>query len=200
MARYFHREHDDQLATRSPGEFCILLPLLDIWDSSPQNTSEFPGLGDFTLACLSSVHFNYPWANQYRYDMRFGKNAFTLLPYEFSIFFQVVLCSVNSLGTFGSRARASQSALARDSVKVTFKQSPGSKNQAASVSKKKTKGCTPSSTKKIWLLTTNYQMTIKCHGSIKCDRTMGIYLTDNQPGTLDVPARGVVKSSGRPMA
>ena len=29
---------------------------------------------------------------------------------------------------------------------------------------------------------------------------MGIYLTDNQPGTLDVPARGVVKSSGRPMA
>ena len=112
MARYFHREHDDQLATRSPGEFCILLQPLDIWDSSPQNTSEFPGLGDFTLACLSSVHFNYPWANQYRYDMRFGKNAFTLLPYEFSIFFQVVLCSVNSLGTFGSRARASQSALA----------------------------------------------------------------------------------------
>ena len=53
------------------------------------------------------------------------------------MFFQVVLCSVNSLGTFGSRARASQSALARDSVKATFKQSPGSKNQAASVSKKK---------------------------------------------------------------
>ena len=84
MARYFHREHDDQLATRSPGEFCILLQPLDIWDSSPQNTSEFPGLGDFTLACLSSVHFNYPWTNQYRYDSIYEVQKMHLLFFHMS--------------------------------------------------------------------------------------------------------------------